>query len=306
MTSWLGRLTQGLKKTSQKISTSLGLGGRKLDAALLEEIEESLIGADMGIQVSASFIEKLKEKAWDKEVTEDQVKAWLAEEIASVLKPVMKPFSVDPSLKPHVILVVGMNGSGKTTTLGKLAYQWHQAGLQVSVAAGDTFRAAATEQLQHWGERVGVPVVAGEAGSDPAGLAYEAYEKARTRGDDVLLIDTAGRLHTNVNLMAELSKIARVLGKIDSQAPHTCLLILDSTLGQNAVSQVETFKKAVNVNGLVMTKLDGTAKGGIVVQLAEKFQIPLHGLGVGEGPEDLQPFDADSFARALVGLSPSS
>ena len=226
----------------------------------------------------------------------------LAEEIAAILAPVAKPLTLDASRKPHVVLVVGVNGSGKTTTIGKLAQLLRGEGKRVTLAAGDTFRAAAIDQLKVWGERTGCPVVARQPGADAAGLAFEAFEQAKARGDDVLLVDTAGRLQNKTELMAELTKIVRVLKKLDPGAPHTVLLVLDANIGQNAHAQVEAFRSTAQVTGLAVTKLDGTAKGGVVVALAERFGLPVHAIGVGEGADDLRPFDPQDFARSLVGL----
>jgi fused signal recognition particle receptor len=299
---WLAKLKRGLSKSSAKLSG--GITGiftkRKLDAASLEELEELLIAADLGPSVAAKLTEGLRRRRFDKEVAPEAVRAALAEDIAQILKPVAKGFAPDPANKPHVVLVVGVNGSGKTTTIGKLAQYWTGRGKTVWLAAGDTFRAAAIEQLQIWGQRAGVPVVAKESGADSAGLAFEALEQAKAANADLLLIDTAGRLHNKAHLMAELAKIARVLKKLDPAAPQDCLLVLDATTGQNALAQVETFRQIVPLTGLVVTKLDGTARGGVVVALAEKFGLPVVAVGVGEGAEDLRPFEAEAFAQSLV------
>jgi len=300
---WLARLRQGLAKSSAKLSD--GITGiftkRKLETIELEELEELLIAADLGPRVAARLVGGIRRRRFGREVSADEIRGALAEEIAAILAPVARPFVPDAARKPHVVLIVGVNGSGKTTTIGKLAQHFGGAGRKVWLAAGDTFRAAAIEQLAIWGERTGAPVVSGAQGADAAGLAYEALEKARAAGADLLLIDTAGRLHNKADLMAELGKIARVLKKLDPDAPHDCLLVLDATTGQNAVAQLETFKQIVNVTGLVVTKLDGTARGGIVVALAERFGLPVHAIGVGETAEDLRPFTAESFAQSLVG-----
>jgi fused signal recognition particle receptor len=251
--------------------------------------------------VAVRLVDALKRRRFEKEVSPDAIRGALAEEIAAILAPVARGFAPDPAKKPHVVLVVGVNGSGKTTTIGKLAALFRAEGRSVWLAAGDTFRAAAIEQLAIWGERTGATVVAGQAGADPAGLAFEALEKAKAAGADVLLVDTAGRLHNKANLMAELGKIARVLKKLDPAAPEDCLLVLDATTGQNALAQVETFRQIVPLTGLIVTKLDGTARGGIVVALAERFGLPVFAVGVGESAEDLRPFSADGFARSLVG-----
>jgi fused signal recognition particle receptor len=299
---WLAKLRRGLAKSSARLSD--GITGiftkRKLDAASLEELEELLIAADLGPSVAAKLADALRKRRFEKETVPEAVRAALAEDIAQILKPVAKSLTLDPAQKPHVVLVVGVNGSGKTTTIGKLAQYWKSQGKSVWLAAGDTFRAAAIEQLQIWGQRTGAPVVAKESGADSAGLAFEALEQAREAKADLLLIDTAGRLHNKAHLMAELAKIVRVLKKLDPQAPQDCLLVLDATTGQNALAQVETFRQIVPLTGLVVTKLDGTARGGIVVALAEKFGLPVMAVGVGEGPEDLRPFEAEAFAQSLV------
>ncbi len=301
---WLSRLRAGLSRSSGKLGD--GIAGiftkRKLDDAALEELEELLITSDLGVATAARLTANLAKSRFDKEVAPEEVRGALAEDIARVLTPVAKPLSPDPAQRPHVVLVTGVNGSGKTTTIGKLAAQWRGEGKRVRLAAGDTFRAAAIEQLKIWGERTGCPVVAKAPGADAAGLAYEALETARSEGDDILLIDTAGRLHNRSELMAELEKVIRVIRKLDPSAPHDCLLVLDATTGQNAHAQVETFKELVEISGLVITKLDGSARGGVLVALAERFGLPVHAVGVGEGIDDLRPFDARDFARALVGL----
>lgn len=301
---WLGRLQRGLSRSSAKIGESIAglLTKRPLDEAILERLEEALIAADLGVAVARRLTEALAKARFGKEVSDAEVRAHLADTIAAILEPVAKPLAVDPGRKPHVILVCGVNGSGKTTTIGKLAKQWRDEGKRVVLVAGDTFRAAAIEQLQVWGERAGCPVIAGPPGADAAGLAYSALEKARAEGADVLLIDTAGRLHNKADLMAELAKVVRVLKKLDTSAPHDCLLVMDATIGQNAINQVKTFRELVSVTGLVMTKLDGSAKGGVVVALAEQVGLPVHAVGVGEGIDDLRPFSARAFARSLMGL----
>ena len=303
-TGWFARLKAGLSRSSGKIGEGISaiFTKRKLDDAALEELEELLISADLGVATAAKLTADLAKEKFDKEVSPDEVRGALAEDIAGILEPVAQPLSPDPARRPHVVLVVGVNGSGKTTTIGKLATHYAREGRRVLIAAGDTFRAAAIEQLQIWGERAGCPVVAKDPGADAAGLAYEALEQARAEGHDLLLIDTAGRLHNKADLMAELQKIIRVLRKIEPSAPHDCLLVLDATTGQNAISQVGTFKELVAVTGLVVTKLDGSAKGGVLVALAEKHGLPVHAIGVGEGAEDLRPFAARDFARSLMGL----
>jgi len=303
-TGWLGRLKAGLARSSQKITSGITdvFTKRKLDDAALEELEEILIQGDLGVATAARLSGSLAKTRFDQEVDPDEVKGVLAEEVSTILEPVAKPLIVDASRKPHVVLVCGVNGSGKTTTIGKLAKQFRDEGRSVLLAAGDTFRAAAVEQLQIWGERSGVPVLARETGADAAGLAFDALKQAQTESIDVLMIDTAGRLQNRKDLMAELEKIIRVLKKLDETAPHDVLLVMDATIGQNAHSQVETFKDMVDVSGLVLTKLDGSAKGGVVVALADKFGIPVHAVGVGEGIDDLRPFEARAFARSLMGL----
>lgn len=300
---WFARLKSGLSRTSTRITGSITgiFTKRKLDRELLDELEEALIAADLGPATAARLIKALAKDRFDKEIDETEVREIFAAEIADILRPVAHPLTLKP-LHPHVILVVGVNGSGKTTTIGKLAKQYQAAGKKVMLAAGDTFRAAAVEQLKIWGERSNVPVVARETGSDAAGLAYDALARARAEGIDVLLIDTAGRLQNKAGLMEELAKIIRVIKKIDPATPHDCLLVLDATTGQNAHSQVEIFKEMCQVTGLVVTKLDGSAKGGVLVALAEKFKLPVVSIGVGEGADDLRPFEAEVFARSLMGL----
>jgi fused signal recognition particle receptor len=302
---WLSRLKEGLSRTTAKLADPItaAFTKRKLDSAAIEELEELLIGADLGVSTAAKITANFARTRFDKEVDADEVRGALAEEIEKLLEPVAIPFTVNPELKPHVVLVCGVNGSGKTTSIGKLATILKAQGLKVMMAAADTFRAAAVEQLQVWGERTGSPVITAATGADAAGLAYDAFEKAKSEGIDVLLIDTAGRLQNKKDLMAELEKIIRVIGKLDETAPHDCLLVLDATVGQNAHSQVEVFKDMVDVSGLMMTKLDGTARGGVVVALAEKFGLPVHAVGVGEGADDMRPFEARAFARSLMGLS---
>ena len=297
------RLKDGLSRSTQKISDGITavFTKRRLDEAALEELEDVLISADLGTEVAARVIAAFRRTRFGKEVTDDEIKEALAEEIAAILAPVARPFVPDPAKRPHVVLVVGVNGTGKTTTIGKLALQLKEQGKRAVLVAGDTFRAAAVEQLQIWGERVGTQVVAGGAGADPAGLAFDALTRARASGADMLLIDTAGRLHNKAALMDELRKIIRVLRKQDETAPHSVLLVLDATTGQNAIQQVRVFKEMVDVTGLIVTKLDGSARGGIVVALAETFQLPVHAVGVGEQAGDLRPFDAGEFARGLVG-----
>lgn len=301
---WLGRLTAGLRKSSAKIAGGIGdlFTKRKLDEAALEGLEELLITADLGAAVAARLTTNLAKTRFGKDVTGDEVRAAFAEDIATSLAPVALPLVIDPTKKPFVILVVGVNGSGKTTTIGKLTKQFCDDGRAVTLAAGDTFRAAAVEQLQVWGQRTGAPVIFRETGADAASLAFDALNESAARSDDVLLIDTAGRLQNKGNLMAELAKIVRVIKKKDETAPHSVLLVIDATVGQNAHSQVEAFSGIAGVTGLVLTKVDGTAKGGVVVALAERFGLPVHYLGVGEGVDDLRPFTAGDFAKGLLGF----
>ena len=301
---WLSRLKEGLSRTSSQLTSSISaaLTRRKLDQPTLDALEEALISADLGVATAADLTARLAKDKFDKEVSDTEVREALATDIAGILNDVAIPFVPDRARKPHVVLVVGVNGSGKTTTIGKFAKYHRDQGLSVMLAAGDTFRAAAVDQLKIWGERTGCPVVAKAPGADAAGLAFEALEQARRDGMDLLLIDTAGRLQNREDLMGELSKIIRVVRKLDPGAPHSCLLVLDATVGQNAHSQVETFKQMAEVTGLVVTKLDGTARGGVLVALAEKFSLPVHAIGVGEGEDDLRPFEATAFARNLMGL----
>ncbi len=301
---WLSRLRDGLAKSTKRVTESItGLfTKKKLDQETLNELEDALIQADLGVTVAARLVEKLGKERFGKEVTDEEVRAAFADDIAEILQPVAVPLAIDAARKPHVVLVVGVNGSGKTTTIAKLASLYRGEGRSVMLAAGDTFRAAAVEQLKVWGDRAGVPVISKPTGADAAGLAYEALERARAEKTDVLLIDTAGRLHNKANLMEELAKIVRVIRKLDPDAPHSCLLVLDATTGQNAHAQVETFKTMSPVDALVLTKLDGSAKGGVLVALAEKFKLPVVAIGVGEGIDDLRPFEARAFARGLMGL----
>ena len=302
--SWFARLKDGLKRSSSKLTTGIAdiFTKRRLDDDALEEFEDLLITSDLGVTTAAKLGAELSRTRFDKEVDPAEIQEFIATEVAKILEPVAKPLVIDETKKPHVILVVGVNGSGKTTTIGKLAKTYRDQGLKVMMAAGDTFRAAAVEQLKVWGERTGCPVIARDTGADAAGLAFDAIDQAKREGYDLLLIDTAGRLQNKAHLMDELKKIVRVIHKRDETAPHDTLLVLDATTGQNAHSQVEVFSEATNVTGLIVTKLDGTAKGGVVVALAEKFAKPVHAIGVGESAEDLRPFEAKSFARSLAGL----
>ncbi|GJE45472.1 signal recognition particle-docking protein FtsY [Methylobacterium soli] len=301
---WWGRLTEGMKRTSTSLSDRVtGLfTKRKLDATTLEDLEDALIQADFGLETATRISDAVGKGRYEKGISPDAVRAILATEVERALDPVAVPLRVDRDKRPFVILMVGVNGAGKTTTIGKLALKLRAEGRSVMLAAGDTFRAAAVEQLKVWGERTGTPVITRPQGSDAAGLAFDALQEAKRQGSDVLLIDTAGRLQNKAGLMAELEKIVRVLAKLDPEAPHATLLVLDATVGQNALSQVELFAQAAPVSGLVMTKLDGTARGGILVALAAKFGLPVHFIGVGEGVEDLEPFAARDFARAIAGL----
>ncbi len=301
---WLARLRAGLARSSSRLGAGIGslFGGGKLDEAALADLEDLLITADIGVATAARLAEALRAARLGRDTSETEVREHLAAEIEKILEPVAKPLILDPEKKPHVVLVVGVNGAGKTTTIGKIARQLTDEGRKVVLAAGDTFRAAAVEQLQVWGQRTGCPVMARETGADAAGVAFDALKLATARKDDVLLIDTAGRLHNRAELMTELEKISRVLKKQVPDAPHTTLLVLDATTGQNAHQQVEIFRQMVHVDGLAMTKLDGTAKGGVIVALAEKHGLPVHFVGVGEAAEDLRPFSARDYARGLMGL----
>jgi fused signal recognition particle receptor len=302
--SWWRRLSAGLKRTSGALGTAVAdlVTKRKLDRAMLEDIEDVLLRADLGTQVAARIAQAVGTGRYDKAISADEVKEVVATEVEKVLMPAAKPLTIDTSHKPFVISVVGVPVSGKTTTIGKLAANFAAEGRKVMLAAGDTFRAAAIEQLKVWGERTKAPVIAGAQGSDAASLAFNAMTAAKEQGRDVLLIDTAGRLQNKAELMKELEKVVRVIRKVDDTAPHAVLLVLDATVGQNALSQVEAFHRTAGVTGLVMTKLDGTARGGILVALAEKFKLPVHFIGVGEGVDDLQPFAAKDFAKAIAGI----
>ena len=301
--SWWKKLSSGLKRSSGSLGTAISglVSKRRLDNASLDEIEEAMIRADLGLATAARISDVIGQGRYAQNLDADGLKSIIAEEVEKVLIPVAKPLKIEGA-KPFVILVAGVNGSGKTTTIGKLASKFAADGRKVMLAAGDTFRAAAIEQLQIWGGRVGAKVIAREQGSDAAGIAFDAVTAAKADGVDVLLIDTAGRLQNRTELMEELEKIIRVMKKVDATAPHAVLLVLDATVGQNAISQVEAFGKSANVTGLVMTKLDGSARGGILVAIAEKFKLPVHFIGVGEGVDDLQPFTARDFARAMAGI----
>jgi fused signal recognition particle receptor len=302
--SWWQRLREGLSRTASQVGTGITtiFTHRKLDADTLQDLEDVLICADLGVEVSGRIVAAIGKDRFEKTVPPEEIKAALASEVEKVLVPVALPLVIDEGKKPFVLLMVGVNGSGKTTTIGKLAQKFRAEGKSVMLAAGDTFRAAAVQQWQVWSERTGARFLAREQGADAAGLAFDALTKAREDGVDVLMIDTAGRLQNKQGLMEELAKILRVIKKVDETAPHACLLVLDATVGQNAISQVEVFTKVAGVTGLVMTKLDGTARGGILVALAEKFGLPVHFIGVGEGVDDLEPFTAQEFAGAIAGL----
>jgi fused signal recognition particle receptor len=302
---WLLRLREGLARSSTQLTGSIGsiFTARKLDEETLQDFEDVLIRADLGIETAVRITDRLSEGRFGRTISGNEVRGILAQEVEKTLAPVAMPLELDLEKKPHVILVVGVNGTGKTTTIGKLAAKLGRAGLKVTLCAGDTFRAAAVEQLKIWGERTGSEVVAKAIGADAAGLAYEAYDRAIENGSDVLIIDTAGRLQNKTELMAELEKIVRVLQKREPDAPHTVLQTLDATTGQNALQQVEIFRNVAGVNGLVMTKLDGTARGGILVAIAAKHRLPVYFIGVGEGIDDLEPFRAKDFADAIAGTA---
>ena len=297
-------LIRGLGRSSAKFASGIAglFSKKKLNRYRLEEVEELLISCDLGVSTASKVAKEMTQKRFNEDVTPDEVKSFLAEKIALILEPVARPLEISTQQRPFVVLVCGVNGSGKTTTIAKLAKKWRDEGKSVLLAAGDTFRAAAIDQLQVWGDRTGCSVIASETGADPAGLVFDAMKRAAADYSDVLLIDTAGRLQNKKDLMAELEKIVRVMRKVDETAPHSVVLVMDATVGQNAHSQVELFKEAVDVSGLIITKLDGSAKGGVVVALAEKFNIPVHAIGIGEGMDDLRPFNARTFARAMIGL----
>jgi fused signal recognition particle receptor len=304
MSGFFAKLKSGLSRSAEKLGANLtaGFTKRKLDEAALEELEEYLIASDLGISASAAVIDNFRDAKFGKDVTDGEIRAELSKEIAGILSSVTIPLVPDSSRKPFVILMVGVNGAGKTTTIGKLASQYRDEGLKCVLAAGDTFRAAAVEQLQVWGSRANATVVTAPANTDPASLAHDALAKAQAVDADVLLIDTAGRLHNKTALMEELQKIIRVIRKLDPTAPHATVLTLDATTGQNAVAQVGVFKEMVELTGLIVTKLDGSARGGVVVALADRYELPIHAVGTGEQAADLREFDPMEFARALVGL----
>lgn len=301
--SWLQKLKQGLSRTAGGLADSITsvFTKRKLDQAALDELEDLLIAADLGPVVAGEVTAKLAANRFDKEVSEEEIKGALAEVVGDILEPVAQPLHIEPANKPHVILVVGVNGTGKTTTIGKIAKQLSEHGQKVALAACDTFRAAAIGQLEIWAGRANATFIAKGEGADPAAVAFDALSQAQAAGADVLMIDTAGRLQNKKDLMAELEKVIRVLKKQDQSAPHDVLLVLDATTGQNAINQVEVFQQVCDVTGLAMTKLDGTARGGVLVAVAQRFKLPVHFIGVGEGADDLRPFDAAEFASALTG-----
>ncbi|WP_428641923.1 signal recognition particle-docking protein FtsY [Roseibium sp.] len=303
--SWFQRLKKGLSRSSSSLTEGISsiFTKRKLDASMLEELEDILIQADLGVDTAMAITDRLSDGRYDKEISPEEVRAILSEEVEKVLDPVAKPLDLDTGKKPHVVLMVGVNGTGKTTTIGKLSQKLRSEGKKVMLAAGDTFRAAAVEQLKIWGDRTGAEVIARDTGADAAGLAFDAMKEAKEKQVDVLLIDTAGRLQNRAELMDELEKVIRVIKKHDPEAPHTVILTLDATTGQNALNQVEIFGKVAGVTGLVMTKLDGTARGGILVAIAAKHGLPVHFIGVGEGVADLEPFSAKDFASAIAGLA---
>jgi fused signal recognition particle receptor len=303
--SWLDRLREGFTKTADKVADNLtGLVSQQaLDTATLDDIEEALIASDLGPEASKRIREAIAARRFE-QLDERGLRTILAEEIEAILAPVAKPLEITGFPRPHVILVIGVNGSGKTTTIGKLAHWLKEQDYGVLLAAGDTFRAAAIEQLKIWGDRVGAPVIAGKEGGDAAGIVYDGVKQATATGEDVLIVDTAGRLQNKSHLMDELSKIRRVLGRLNPEAPHDVLLVLDATTGQNGLAQVEVFRETAGVTGLIMTKLDGTARGGVLVAAAERFGLPIHAIGVGEQAGDLRPFDPRAVARAIAGLPP--
>jgi fused signal recognition particle receptor len=303
MASWHEKLLGGFKRTSDKLVGNLaGLGTARLDEATLDDIEEALIASDLGPQTAARIRARLAEGSFERDMEELGIRLIVAEEIEKVLATVAKPLEISAFPRPQVILVIGVNGSGKTTTIAKLAHWLKEQDYGVMLAAGDTFRAAAIGQLATWAERAGVPLVKGNEGGDAAGIVYEAVKQATAQGIDVLIVDTAGRLQNKRELMDELSKIRRVLGRINPESPHDVVLVLDATTGQNALSQIEVFRDMAGVTGLVMTKLDGTARGGMLVAAAEKFGLPIHAIGIGEGIGDLRPFDANEVARIIAGV----
>ncbi len=303
--SWTDRLFGGFRKTSEKLTSNLTevVGTARLDDATLDDVEDALILSDLGPAAAARIRQKLRDKRFGLEITERELKEAVAEEIAAILRPVAKPLEITAFPRPQVLLVIGVNGSGKTTTIAKLAHLFQEDDYAVMLAAGDTFRAAAIGQLQTWADRVGVPIVRGPEGGDPASIVFDAVKQATEVGTDVLIVDTAGRLQNKRELMDELAKIRKVLGRLNPEAPHDVVLVLDATNGQNALSQIDVFKEVAGVTGLVMTKLDGTARGGVLVQAAEQYGLPIHAIGVGEKIDDLRPFDPDLVARVIAGVA---
>ncbi len=303
--SWTERLFGGFKKTSERLTENLSeaVTKAKLDDATLDDVEDALIMSDLGPSAASRIREKLKEKRFGLEISADELKQAVADEIAAILRPVAKPLEITAFPRPQVLLVIGVNGSGKTTTIAKLAHLFVEDDYNVMLAAGDTFRAAAIGQLQTWADRVGVPIVRGPEGGDPASIVFDAVKKGTEIGTDVLIVDTAGRLQNKRELMDELAKIRKVLGRLNPKAPHDVVLVLDATNGQNALSQIDVFKEVAGVTGLVMTKLDGTARGGVLVQAAERYGLPIHAIGVGEKLDDLRPFDPDLVARVIAGVA---
>ncbi|MFV0645161.1 MAG: signal recognition particle-docking protein FtsY [Sphingomonadaceae bacterium] len=302
--SWSERLLGGFRKTSERLSDNLTgvVGTAKLDDATLDDVEDALIMSDLGPAAAARIREKLSDKRFGKDITEQDLREAVAEEIAAILRPVAKPLEITAFPRPQVILVIGVNGSGKTTTIAKLAHWFQEEDYTVMLAAGDTFRAAAIGQLATWAERIGVPVIHGPEGGDPASIVFDAVRAATDQGSDVLIVDTAGRLQNKRELMEELAKIRRVLGRLNPEAPHDVVLVLDATNGQNALSQIGIFREVAGVTGLIMTKLDGTARGGVLVAAAEQYGLPIHAIGVGEAMDDLRPFDPDLVARVIAGV----
>ncbi|MDZ7893960.1 MAG: signal recognition particle-docking protein FtsY [Sphingobium sp.] len=302
--SWRDRLFGGLKRTSEKLGDNLsGIFKAQLDDAVLDEIEEALIMSDLGPAMAVRIRDRLAEGRFNRELTEEYLRQIIAEEVRKVLEPVAKPLEIEAFPRPQVILVIGVNGSGKTTTIAKLAHMFQEQDYSVMLAAGDTFRAAAIGQLKVWADRLDVPIVSGKEGGDAAGVVFEAVSQATQKGTDILIVDTAGRLQNKTELMDELAKIRRVLGRINPASPHDVLLVLDATTGQNALNQIEIFKEVAKVTGLIMTKLDGTARGGVLVAAAEKYGLPIHAIGIGEGMGDLRPFDPAEVAQAIAGLA---
>lgn len=303
--SWLDRLRSGFRRTSDRVGDNItGIWGKAaLDDASLDELEEGLIASDLGPSTAAKIRARLAGELFERGVTEEQVRQVIAQELAAILTPVAEPLEIDAFPRPQVILVVGVNGSGKTTTIAKLAKRFLEEDYSVLLAAGDTFRAAAIEQLKIWAERIGVPIITGPEGGDSSAIVFDGVRKATQEGIDVLIVDTAGRLHNKKHLMDELAKIRKVLGRLNPAAPHDVVLVLDATTGQNALAQIDVFKEVAGVTGLVMTKLDGTARGGVMVAAADRYGMPIHAIGVGEGMDDLRPFDAAEVATAIAGTS---